>query len=131
MAAWKRQLSSSDCACAATGAPAVIAKAAHAAAPHAQESYAPFAAGMVVGLATQDKAAKPLRQKIDAVGFGWFFPFFFVGAGVKLHLATFIHGLSTALLVRGTPAWFYGKHLAAPERRPFALFSSVHTSHRR
>ena len=67
--------------------------------------------------------------------FGWFFPFFFVGAGVKLHFASFIHDLTTALLVplflaalllvRDTPAWFYGKHLAAPERLPFALYSSV------
>ena len=27
--------------------------------------------------------------------------------------------------MRDTPAWFYGKHLAAPERLPFALYSSV------
>jgi len=94
-----------------------------------------FAAGMVVGAATQDKAAKPLRHKIDAVCFGWFIPFFFVGAGVKFHLDAFTHDLTTALLVplfllalllvRGAPAWFYGKHLAPQERLPFALYSSV------
>ena len=94
-----------------------------------------FAAGMVVGLATQDKAAKPLRHKIDAVCFGWFIPFFFVGAGVKFHLNAFTHDLTTALLVplflaalllvRGAPAWFYGTHLAPQDRLPFALYSSV------
>jgi len=94
-----------------------------------------FAAGMVVGLATRDKAAKPLRHKIDAVCFGWFIPFFFVGTGVKLHLAAFTHDPTTALLVplflaalllvRGAPAWFYGTHLAPQERLPFALYSSV------
>jgi len=94
-----------------------------------------FAAGMVVGLATGDKAAKPLRHKIDAVCFGWFIPFFFVGTGVKLHLAAFTHDPTTALLVplflaalllvRGAPAWFYGTHLAPQERLPFALYSSV------
>lgn len=94
-----------------------------------------FAAGMVVGLATQDKAAKPVRHKIDAVCFGWFIPFFFVGAGVKFHLHVFTHDLTTALLVplfllalllvRGAPAWFYGSHLARQDRLPFALYSSV------
>jgi Kef-type K+ transport system membrane component KefB len=94
-----------------------------------------FAAGMVVGLATQDKEAKPLRHKIDAVCFGWFIPFFFVGTGVKFHLTAFTHDLTTALLVplflavlllvRGAPAWFYGTHLAPQERLPFALYSSV------
>jgi Kef-type K+ transport system membrane component KefB len=94
-----------------------------------------FAAGMVVGLATQDKEAKPLRHKIDAVCFGWFIPFFFVGAGVKFHLHVFTHDLTTALLVplfllallvvRGAPAWFYGSHLARQDRLPFALYSSV------
>lgn len=94
-----------------------------------------FAAGMVVGLATRDPAAKPLRHKIEAVCFGWFNPFFFVGAGVKFHLSAFTHDLTTALLVplfvlalllvRGAPAWFYGSHLARQERVPFALYSSV------
>jgi Kef-type K+ transport system membrane component KefB len=94
-----------------------------------------FAAGMVVGLATRDQAAKPLRHKIEAVCFGWFIPFFFVGAGVKFHLSAFTHDLTTALLVplfllalllvRGAPAWFYGSHLARQERVPFALYSSV------
>ena len=40
-----------------------------------------FAAGMVVRAATQSPADKPLRDKIDAVAFGWFVPFFFVGTG--------------------------------------------------
>jgi Kef-type K+ transport system membrane component KefB len=94
-----------------------------------------FAAGMVVGLATQDKAAKPLRHKIDAVCFGWFIPFFFVGTGVKFHLTAITHDLTTALLVpafllalllvRGAPVWWYGQHLARPDRVPFALYSSV------
>jgi Kef-type K+ transport system membrane component KefB len=94
-----------------------------------------FAAGMVVGLATRDPAAQPLRHKIDAVCFGWFIPFFFVGAGVKFHFDAFTHNLTAALLVplfllalllvRGAPAWFYGNCLAPQERLPFALYSSV------
>src|SRR6185369_8547395 len=37
-----------------------------------------FMAGMIVGLATRGEPGEPLRAKIDAVFFGWFFPFFFV-----------------------------------------------------
>jgi Kef-type K+ transport system membrane component KefB len=94
-----------------------------------------FAAGMVVHAATQDKAGKPLRQKIDAVCFGWFMPFFFVGTGVKFHLVAITQDLTTALLVpaflavllavRGLPVLLYGKQLARAERLPFALYSSV------
>ena len=42
-----------------------------------------FAAGMVVGLATQGAEGKAPRMKIDAIFFGWFIPFFFVGTGIK------------------------------------------------
>src|SRR5271165_3056752 len=45
-----------------------------------------FAAGMVVGLATRGPEGKPFREKIDAVLFGWFMPFFFVGMGIKFDL---------------------------------------------
>jgi Kef-type K+ transport system membrane component KefB len=37
-----------------------------------------FAAGMVVGWATQGGEGKAPRTKIDAIFFGWFIPFFFV-----------------------------------------------------
>jgi Kef-type K+ transport system membrane component KefB len=94
-----------------------------------------FAAGMVVGLATKGHEAKPLRHKIDAVCFGWFIPFFFVGTGVKFHLTAITHDLTTALLVpafllvllavRGLPVLFYGQHLQRQERVPFALYSAV------
>lgn len=42
-----------------------------------------FAAGRVVGLATRGEAGKPMRAKLDAVAFGWFYPFFFVGTGIR------------------------------------------------
>jgi Kef-type K+ transport system membrane component KefB len=94
-----------------------------------------FAAGMVVGLATQGHEAKAVRHKIDAVFFGWFVPFFFVGTGVKFHLHAITHDLATALLVpafllvlllaRGAPVWLYRRQLAPGERLPFALYSSV------
>ena len=94
-----------------------------------------FAAGMVVGLATDGHEAKPLRHKIDAVFFGWFIPFFFVGTGVKFDLAAITGDLGTALLVpaflgvllavRGLPVLMYRRHLPPGERLPFALYASV------
>jgi Kef-type K+ transport system membrane component KefB len=94
-----------------------------------------FGAGMVVGLATQGHEAKALRHKIDAVCFGWFIPFFFVGTGVKFHLTAITHDLTTALLVptflgvlpavRGLPTLLYRQHLRRHERLPFALYASV------
>jgi len=94
-----------------------------------------FAAGMVVGLASRDAASQPLRHKIDAVCFGWFIPFFFVGTGIKFDVGALVQSWSTALLVpaflgalllaRGAPAWLYGRHLPAADRMPFALYSAV------
>lgn len=94
-----------------------------------------FAAGMVVGLATRGAEGKPFREKIDAVLFGWFIPFFFVGTGIKFDLPGLTRDLPTMLLVptflflfllvRGAPVLLYRKDLSPNERLPFALFSAV------
>ena len=94
-----------------------------------------FAAGMVVGLVTRGEAGEPLRTKIDAVTFGWFFPFFFVGTGVQFDLPALTRDLTTLflvptflvlfLLVRGLPVVLYRKDLAPQERVPFVLASAV------
>lgn len=94
-----------------------------------------FAAGMVVGLATRGEEGKPLRQKIEAVAFGFLVPFFFVTSGVKFDLATLLHSdealalvpvfLGLMLLVRGAPVVFYRNVLSRYERLPFALYSAT------
>ena len=94
-----------------------------------------FAAGLVVGLVTRGESGEPLRTKIDAVFFGWFFPFFFVGTGVKFDLRALTHDLTTMLLVptflvlflvvRGVPVFLYRRDLARAERVPFVLASAV------
>jgi len=94
-----------------------------------------FAAGMVVGLLTGGETGKPMRAKIDAVFFGWFSPFFFVGTGVRFDLAALTQDLETMilvptflllfLLVRGIPVVLYGAELQPAERTPFILASSV------
>jgi Kef-type K+ transport system membrane component KefB len=94
-----------------------------------------FAAGMVVGLATRGEDGKLFRVKIDAVCFGWFTPFFFVGTGVAFDLGALTRDAVTMLLVptllllflvaRGLPALLYRNDMEKPQRLPFALFSSV------
>jgi Kef-type K+ transport system membrane component KefB len=74
-------------------------------------------------------------MKIDAIFFGWFIPFFFVGTGIKFDLASITGSTSTMLLVpaslalflfvRGTPVFLYRSDLGAAERISFALYSSV------
>lgn len=94
-----------------------------------------FAAGLVVGQATRGEDGKPLREKIDAVSFGWFYPFFFVGTGVKFNIAALGTDLTTMVLVpafvvlflvvRGLPALLYRNEIARPQLLPFALSSAI------
>jgi Kef-type K+ transport system membrane component KefB len=94
-----------------------------------------FAAGMVIGQATRGENGKPLREKIEAVSFGWFYPFFFVGTGIKFDITALGRDLTTMLLVpaftilflviRGAPVLLYRGNIARPQRLPFALSSAV------
>jgi Kef-type K+ transport system membrane component KefB len=95
-----------------------------------------FAAGMIVGVAVRGPDGEDFRTKIDAVCFGWFAPFFFVGTGVAFDVVGLCRDLKTMLLVpvflalfllaRGLPAWLYRRDL--PRKRTWrrmALSSSV------
>ena len=94
-----------------------------------------FAAGIIIGQATRGSDGKPLRDKLDALMFGWFYPFFFIGTGIKFDLAALGRDLETALLVptfvllfllvRGVPVVLYRKELVAEQRLPFALASAI------
>ena len=94
-----------------------------------------FAAGIIVGQATRGEGGRPLRQKIEAVTFGWFYPFFFVGTGVKFDIGALVQDLTTALLVptfvvlflvvRGAPVYLYRRALVPAQRLPFALASAI------
>ena len=94
-----------------------------------------FAAGMIMGLATRGEDGKTMREKIDAVSFGWFYPFFFVGTGVKFDITALGKDLTTMLLVptfvilllviRGASVWLYRNEITRSERFSFALCSAV------
>lgn len=94
-----------------------------------------FAAGLIIGQATRGDAAKPLREKIDAVSFGWFYPFFFVGTGVNFDVGALAQSLTTmvmvpafvllSVIVRGGPVILYRHDIDKSQCLPFALASAV------
>jgi len=94
-----------------------------------------FAAGMVVGLATRGEEGREIHEKIDAITFGFFVPFFFVTSGLKFDLTGLLQSahalllvpvfLAVFLVVRGGPVFLYRKDLAKGEGLPFALYVST------
>jgi Kef-type K+ transport system membrane component KefB len=74
-----------------------------------------FLAGAIVALVDRDSASHPnFRTKLEAIGYGFLVPVFFVSSGVRLDLAGLLHSPSTLvrvpvfllalLVVRGVPA---------------------------
>jgi Kef-type K+ transport system membrane component KefB len=74
-----------------------------------------FLAGAIVGLVDRDAASHPhFRTKLEAIGYGFLIPVFFVSSGVRLDLAGLLHSpsalarvplfLLALLVVRGVPA---------------------------
>src|SRR5215467_9407337 len=74
-----------------------------------------FLAGAIVGLVDCDSASHPrFRAKLEAIGYGFLVPVFFVSSGIRLDLAGLLHSpsalvrvpvfLLALLVVRGLPA---------------------------
>ena len=77
-----------------------------------------FLAGALVGLVDRDSASHPrFRAKLDAIGYGFLIPVFFVSSGIRLDLRGLLEEpsallrvpvlLAALLLVRGVPALLY------------------------
>lgn len=94
-----------------------------------------FAAGMVVGLASKGEGGILLRQKLDAIGYGFLIPIFFITAGMRFDVAALwasplvpvqiIALLVLLVLVRGAPILLYGQVLPQTDKLPFALYSAT------
>jgi Kef-type K+ transport system membrane component KefB len=78
-----------------------------------------FMAGAVVGLVDRDSASHPsFRVKLEAIGYGFLIPVFFVTSGLRLDLSGLVENPSALarvpvlvlalLLVRGLPALLFG-----------------------
>ena len=74
-----------------------------------------FLAGAIVGLIDRDSSSHPrFRTKLEAIGYGFLVPVFFVSSGVRLDLTGLLHSpsalvrvpvfLLALLVVRGVPA---------------------------
>src|SRR5919108_1268945 len=74
-----------------------------------------FLAGAIVGLVDRDSSSHPnFRTKLDAIGYGFLVPVFFVASGIRLNLTGLLHSpsalarvpvfLLALLVVRGLPA---------------------------
>ena len=79
-----------------------------------------FMAGAVVGLVDRDSASHPnFRVKLEAIGYGFLIPVFFVTSGLRLDLSGLVENPSALarvpvfvvalLVVRGLPALLFGR----------------------
>jgi Kef-type K+ transport system membrane component KefB len=93
------------------------------------------ASEMILGTATRSEGGSVLREKMGTLSFGWFYPFFFVGAGVQFDLGALGHDVPTMFLVpvlaalflvtRGTSVLLYRGRLNTAHLLPFAFSSAV------
>lgn len=95
-----------------------------------------FAAGIIVRLFTEGEHEAVVASKLQAIGFGFLVPIFFVVSGMKFDLDALLDEPTTILrvpvflalflLVRGLPTLVgYRRDLDAPDRRALAFFAST------
>ena len=95
-----------------------------------------FAAGIVVRLFSAGGEIAAVRGKLEAIGFGFLIPVFFVVSGIQFDAHVFVEDPSSLwrvglflvlmLVARGVPVFLlYLKVLTPPERVPMALLSAT------
>ena len=95
-----------------------------------------FAAGIVVRLFTAGDDEEVIRVKLEAIGFGFLIPIFFIVSGMKFDLNALTSDPATMLrvpiflllflFVRGAPAFLlYRREVPRNQLLPLALFSST------
>jgi Kef-type K+ transport system membrane component KefB len=95
-----------------------------------------FAAGLITGIVIRGTDSHEFQGKLDAVGFGFLIPVFFIATGMDYDVDGLFSDASSLALVpgfallflvsRGLPAFlFYRRDLRPPDRRSLALFSAA------
>ena len=95
-----------------------------------------FAAGVVVRLFITGEDSKPITSKLEAIGFGFLIPIFFIESGITFDLHALVHQPKVLLLVpiftaiflltRGLPTWaFFRGVLTRLEARSLAVIAST------
>jgi Kef-type K+ transport system membrane component KefB len=92
-------------------------------------------AGLIVALGNRGQQRRILQQKLDAIGFGFLIPIFFVTSGIKFDLSALLEGpvallrvplyLLLFLVIRGLPVFLYRGDLQRNDLLPFAFYSST------
>jgi Kef-type K+ transport system membrane component KefB len=94
-----------------------------------------FSAGFIVGLVARGADAEVFHIKLDAVGYGFLIPIFFINTGLGFDLDALLESAATLLLVplfaalfvvvRGLPAWWLTRgELPGRERTALALLTA-------
>jgi Kef-type K+ transport system membrane component KefB len=95
-----------------------------------------FAAGVVVRLFIKGEDSAPITSKLEAIGFGFLIPIFFIDSGIKFDLHALIHMPKVLLLVpmftviflltRSLPTWvFFRGVVTKVEARSLAVLSAT------
>jgi Kef-type K+ transport system membrane component KefB len=93
-----------------------------------------FAGGLVVGLALGSPEARPVRMRLEGVGFGFLIPIYFVVTGMNFDLDSLLTptglGLGALFLalfvvVRGTSAMLWLRELGPRQTVSLAIFSAT------
>jgi len=94
-----------------------------------------FAAGLIVRSLATGVTLEPLRVRIEAIGYGFFVPVFFVVTGLRFDIVELLSNsralialavvLPLFLLVRGVPVLLYRGELDLREKVSLAFFSAT------
>ena len=95
-----------------------------------------FAAGVVVRLFIKGEDSQPITSKLEAIGFGFLIPIFFIDSGIKFDLHALIHMPKVLLLVplfavtflltRALPTWaFFRGAVSNVEACALAILSAT------
>ncbi len=95
-----------------------------------------FAAGVVVRLFIEGEDSEPITSKLEAIGFGFLIPIFFIESGITFDLHALVHQPKVLLLVpmftaiflvtRGVPTWaFFRRAVSKAEAGALAVLSAT------
>jgi Kef-type K+ transport system membrane component KefB len=94
-----------------------------------------FAAGLIVRLASEGEKGLVLRQKLDALGYGYLIPLFFISVGMNFDMGALASSplaplqiavyLGLFLAVRGAGLFLYQENLDRAHRWPFVLYTAT------
>ena len=95
-----------------------------------------FAAGVVVRLLIKGEDSAPIESKLEAIGFGFLIPIFFIESGINFDLGALVHRPHVLILVpmftvvflltRAVPTWaFFRSVVTRIEARALAVFSAT------